>query len=44
MQLLALIRFGGEINWETPGAWLYLLFLLSIGMVAAAGFRKKSGS
>lgn len=31
MQLLALLRFGGEIDWAATAGWLYLLFLLSIG-------------
>lgn len=37
MQLLALLRFGGEIDWSGPGGWLYVGFLLSIGVVGVAG-------
>lgn len=37
LQLLALLRFGGEIDWAGPGGWLYLLFLLSIGAVGLTG-------
>lgn len=44
MQLLALLRFGGEIDWAAPAGWLYLLFLLSIGVVGAFGLLPKEAS
>lgn len=37
MQLLALLCFGGEIDWARAGGWLYVGFLLSIGLVGLAG-------
>lgn len=37
MQLIALLRFGSEIDWGSLGGWLYLLFLLSIGIIGVAG-------
>ncbi|MFP3853332.1 MAG: hypothetical protein ACLFWD_03450 [Anaerolineales bacterium] len=37
LQLLALLRFGNEVEWGTAAAWVYLLVLLSIGVVGAAG-------
>jgi hypothetical protein len=40
MQLLALLRFGGEIDWGAPGGWVYVLFLLSIGLVGLTGLRR----
>lgn len=41
MQLLALLRFGGEIDWAAAGGWFYLLFLLSIGVVGLFGLLPK---
>lgn len=37
MQLLALLRFGSEIDWVAPAGWVYVLFLLSIGVVGLSG-------
>lgn len=37
MQLLALLRFGGEVDWSASGGWVYALFLLSIGVVGVSG-------
>lgn len=37
LQLLALVRFGSEIDWASPAGWVYVLFLLSIGVVGLAG-------
>lgn len=42
LQLLALLRFGGEVEWVRPAAWLYLLFLLSILLVGIVGVRKET--
>jgi len=44
LQLVALARFPGEIDWSNPGAWLYLAFLiglLPIGLYTWFGFREK---
>lgn len=30
LQLVALVRFAGDVAWNRPTAWLYVLFLLSI--------------
>lgn len=48
LQLLALFRYPGTVDWAAPRAWIYLLFLLSLlavglyGLYAArrAGLRK----
>lgn len=42
MQLIALLRYGGEIDWTAPAGWLYLLFLLSIGVVGLSGLLPKA--
>lgn len=41
MQLLALLRFGSEIDWAAPAGWVYVLFLLSIGMVGLSGLLRR---
>lgn len=41
MQLLALLRFGSELDWAAPSSWVYLLFLLSIGLVGLSGLLSK---
>ena len=30
LELIALARYSGTVNWSTPAAWIYLAFLLSI--------------
>lgn len=44
MQLLALLRFGDEIDWAGAAGWFYLLFLFSIGLVGASGLLPKEVS
>lgn len=44
MQLLALLRFGGEIDWGTPAGWIYVAFLVSIGVVGVVGLLSKQPS
>lgn len=44
LQLLTLLRFGGEVQWGAPSAWLYLLFLLSVAVVGAYGWRRGRGT
>jgi hypothetical protein len=34
LQLIALLRYAGQVEWGRPGAWLYLLFML---VVVASG-------
>lgn len=41
MQLLALLRFGGEMEWGTPAGWLYVAFLVSSGVVGVVGLLSK---
>ena len=36
LQLAALARFSGTLDWAAPGAWLYLAFLL--GVLGMAGY------
>jgi hypothetical protein len=37
LQLVALARFAGSVDWGKPVAWLYALFLLSVMVVNGAG-------
>ena len=40
LQALALARFGGEIGWSRPAAWIYLAALASFAAVALAGVNR----
>lgn len=40
LQLLALVRFGAEVEWDRPAAWFYLFFLISILLVGFVGVRR----
>ena len=40
LQLVALLRYGGEAPWETLAPWLYVLFLLSILLLGVVGLRQ----
>lgn len=40
LQLIALLRYGDEVPWERPAAWVYVLFLLSILLVGLLGLRQ----
>jgi len=33
LQIVALVRYGNELNWETPAAWLYVLLLVLLGAI-----------
>lgn len=33
LHLIAIARYPGDLNWSSPGAWLYLFFLISIVVV-----------
>ncbi len=37
LQLLALARYGNEIAWDNPSSWLYVVVLLSLGLIGAHG-------
>ncbi len=37
LQGMALLRYGGEMRWESASAWTYLLVLLSIFVVGLSG-------
>jgi len=39
-QLIALTRFSGTLDWGGAGAWLYVVFLLSILFLGAFGIRR----
>ena len=39
-QLVALARFSGTLHWEGAGAWLYVVFLLSILFLGVFGIRR----
>ena len=36
LQSIALLRFGGDLEWDRPGAWVYVAFLVSAAAVGAA--------
>jgi hypothetical protein len=43
LELLAVARYPGDVNWRSPGAWVYVLVLLSfaaLGAYAWHAFRK----
>jgi hypothetical protein len=37
LQLIAVARFGGQMNWNSPNAWLYLAFLVSVVLMGGLG-------
>jgi hypothetical protein len=37
LQLVALLRYLGSVDWAKPGAWLYVLWLLAILLTAGVG-------
>jgi len=38
-ELLAVLRYRSTLDWGTAPAWLYLAFLVLVGVTAAAGVR-----
>jgi len=36
LELIALARYAGTVNWAAPTAWIYLAFLLSVLPVGLA--------
>jgi hypothetical protein len=43
-ELAALLRYAGTLAWGSPGAWVYLAFLLLVTATAAAGVHLTSRS
>jgi hypothetical protein len=41
-ELLALIRYTGNVDWSKPQAWMYVLFLVSVLVVGIYGWRQSS--
>jgi hypothetical protein len=41
-ELIALARYPGALDWSTPQAWIYVLFLLSALVVGAYGWRRSA--
>jgi hypothetical protein len=39
LEFIALARYPKEVNWNSPGIWIYILFLLSILAVGLYGWR-----
>jgi hypothetical protein len=37
LQLLALLRYPGSVDWRKPSAWLYVMFLLTVILMNGAG-------
>jgi hypothetical protein len=33
LQVLALARYAAQVNWGSPGAWLYTIFVLSVAVI-----------
>jgi len=44
LELAALARYPGEVAWDAPAAWIYLLFLLSASVVGVHGWWQASRS
>lgn len=44
LELLALARYAGALDWAEPRAWVYLLFLVSVLAVGVAGWRGASAA
>jgi hypothetical protein len=38
LQLLALARYGQEVAWSRPAAWLYVLLMLSVLAIGLYGW------
>jgi hypothetical protein len=36
---MALVRYPGDVDWSRPQAWLYVLFLGSLGLAGGVGLR-----
>jgi hypothetical protein len=41
-ELIALIRYTGDVDWTKPQAWIYVLFLVSVLLVGVYGWRRSS--
>jgi hypothetical protein len=41
-ELIALIRYPGDVDWSKPQAWLYVLFLVSVLVVGIYGWRQSA--
>jgi hypothetical protein len=41
-ELIALIRYPGDVNWASPAAWIFVLFLISVLVVGLYGWRQSS--
>ena len=39
LQLVAIVRYPGTVNWHGASVWIYLLLLLSLLAVGAYGWR-----
>jgi hypothetical protein len=46
LQLIAVVRYGGQITWSSPTAWLYAAFLVSIVGMGGLGalFARRAAS
>jgi len=38
LELVALARYTGDVDWSRPGGWVYVAFLLSVLVVGGAGW------
>lgn len=41
-ELIALVRYTGDVDWTKPQAWIYVLFLGSVLLVGVYGWRQSS--
>jgi hypothetical protein len=37
LQLVAVLRYGGAVEWHDLSAWIYVVFMLSLLLVGACG-------
>jgi len=41
-ELIALARYPGNVDWSSPQAWIYMVFLLSVLVVGVYGWRRST--
>ena len=44
LQFVALARFSDTVNWDAPGVWVYVAFLVSILLLGLHGLRRTYGA
>jgi hypothetical protein len=41
-ELIALVRYPSQVNWSSPAAWFYVIFLISVLIVGLYGWRESA--